>query len=156
MNSSRTSPSGKGPRSIRWPIAAATVGVLPLWWIVRAVTDQAWRSNWSTADFWFGVLVTWGPWLILACAILRKSRSRAARGALAVGWFAVAAVAGAMASAGDGGGVPQGGINAGIYKMLLLSCQYACASIAAVAAWGLDWFARLRTGVESGDTRPAG
>jgi len=136
-------------------MAAATIGVLPLWWIVRVVTDEAWRSGLSTADFWFGFLVMWGPWLILACAMLRAGASPTSRGSLAVGLIAVAVVAGAMASAGDGGGVPQGGLNAGIYRMLLLSCQYTCASVAAVAAWGLDRFARLRMGVGSGDTRPA-
>jgi hypothetical protein len=126
--------------------------VLPTWWIARVMTDPTMRIGWSTADIVFALLVMWVPWLLLGGAMLRWGQSLASRGALVVGWIAVMMLEGGIASAGDGGGAAQGGINAGIYKLLLLSCQYAAAAIATAVAWGLDWFARsrARAGVDVG------
>lgn len=65
MNSAQKPSSGKSPRSTRWPMTAATIGVLPPWWIVHTLTDPTPRFGWLTADVWFGFLMMLQPWLIL-------------------------------------------------------------------------------------------
>lgn len=128
----------------------ATICVLPVWWMVCAANDPTLRLGWSTADVWFALLVMWGPWLLLAGAMLRWGNRPTSRGALVVGWTIVMILAGAMVTSGDGGGAPQGGINAGIYRLLLLCCQYASTCIATVAAWGLEWVGPSRARTDSG------
>ena len=129
----------------------AALSPLPLYFLVHMALAPMARTDFRDLGGWIGVvggviglLELWCPYLILAAAACRRGVSRVAFALLIGGLIVDLFLSVKMATSGDGGGVPQGQLNAGIHVLLLLCRQYAFSITSVMAGLGLDWFVGAR------------
>ena len=155
MISHKRSPFNVGTLSARWVFAVAALSPLPLCFLIRAALDPMFRTWFHGPDGWIASLELWGPYLILAGAACRRGLSRVAFGLLIGGLIAAWVLFGIMASSGDGGAVTQGGLNSGLYLVLVLGWQYLFAISSVLAGLGVDWFLGVRGRPTNANAEPS-